>query len=136
MMSKQALSGVKAGVVGGIAFGAMMGMMGMLPMVGKLVGSPNAFSGFFLHIIFSAIIGYGFALFVKNKSLSHGNAITYGLVYGAIWWVLGPLLIMPLWMGMGTRLSLAGAQAALPSLFGHLAYGFVLGIVYAHVNSR
>ena len=38
--------GIYGGLAGGLVFGAMMGMMGMLPMVGKLVGEPSASTGF------------------------------------------------------------------------------------------
>ena len=34
--------GAVAGIAGGIVFGAMMAMMGMLPMIGQMVGSPTA----------------------------------------------------------------------------------------------
>ena len=34
--------GILAGMAGGAVFGMMMAMMGMLPMIGKMVGQPNA----------------------------------------------------------------------------------------------
>ncbi len=108
-----------------------MGMMGMLPMVAMLVGSESAGLGFFVHLVFSVVIGVGFALVFGHKAArKSSDAITWGLVYGFIWWILGPLVIMPVWLGMGLQLSLEGAQMALPSLWGHLVYGFVLGLMY------
>ena len=41
MNAKQIIYGIFGGLAGGLVFGAMMGMMGMLPMVGKLVGQPS-----------------------------------------------------------------------------------------------
>ncbi len=38
--------GAYGGLAGGVVFGAMMGMMGMLPMIGKMVGHPSAVTGF------------------------------------------------------------------------------------------
>lgn len=38
---------------------------------------------------------------------------------------------MPVMMGMGPQLSASGIQSAMPSLWGHLAFGAVLGIVFA-----
>lgn len=46
-LSKGIRAGAIAGLGGGLVFGIMMGMMGMLPMVGMLVGAENAIVGFF-----------------------------------------------------------------------------------------
>lgn len=129
-------SGIWAGIIAGVVFGAMMGMMGMLPMVAKLFGGEAAFLGFVIHIVFSAIIGGFFGLFLGHTALEKGIGILLGLVYGLVWWVLGPLIIMPVWLGMGVQLSVAGAQMSLPSLWGHLVYGFILGLVYALMTSK
>ena len=42
--------GATAGLAGGLLFGAMMGAMGMLPMIGKMVGHPSAFTGLVVHL--------------------------------------------------------------------------------------
>ena len=43
--------GIYGGLAGGAVFGAMMGMMGMLPMIGKMAGHPSALFGFFIHMV-------------------------------------------------------------------------------------
>ena len=63
MIFKNIQNGAIAGIAGGVVFGAMMGMMGMLPMIGQMAGSPTASAGFFVHLIISAFIGGSFALF-------------------------------------------------------------------------
>ena len=57
----------------------------------------------------------------------------YGLGYGVIWWLLGPLTLMPLFMGMGFEVNwnLEAATNMMPSLVGHLVYGAILGSTYA-----
>ena len=54
--------GAVAGIIGGIPFGIMMGMMGMMPMIGMLVRVDSAFAGVLVHAAISAITGaiYGF----------------------------------------------------------------------------
>jgi hypothetical protein len=47
--------------------------------------------------------------------------------------VLGGLLIMPAWLGMGVFMLNAMAWM---SLLGHLIYGLLLGVVYALVAPR
>jgi len=123
-------SGIWGGLIAGIVFGAMMAMMGMLPTVAMLLKSKSAVLGFVLNLVLSAIIGGIFGLVFGHSATSKGSGILLGLLYGAIWWILGPLIVMPLWLGMGIRLSAKGMAMALPSLWGHLVYGFILGLVY------
>ena len=51
-------------------------------------------------------------------------------MYGVIWWILGPLLIMPIMMGMGPQLGMALSMPMLMSLVGHVTYGVVAGLAY------
>lgn len=122
---------VLAGLAGGVVFGLMMQMMGMMPMVAMLVGSQSAGVGWIVHLSISAIIG---ALFAFMPGLDK-NPVGAGLAYGFIWWILGPLTIMPVWLGMGLMWSAAGIQGAIPSLFGHLAFGLVAGLVYPRAKT-
>ncbi len=122
-------AGVIGGLAGGLLFGAMMAMMGMLPMIAGLAGSSSAAVGFGVHMVISALIGAGFAFLPAMTTPSIGAGLLWGVVYGAIWWVLGPLVIMPLMMGMGLQLHAAFSGPMMMSLMGHLIYGVVLGLV-------
>ena len=129
------LAGVIGGLIGGIVFGAMMGKMGKLPMVAKLWGgSSNAF-GFFVHLVNSAIIGVLYIVLVPALGLTGietaGLGILYGLIYGIIWWILGGVIIMPVWLGMGFQLSSGAIKKKLMGLVGHSIYGLLLGLSVA-----
>jgi hypothetical protein len=128
--------GIIGGLVGGLVMAVPMAMMGALPMVGALIGQPNAIVGFLFHLVISAVNGAGFTYTLANRVTDLGSGITWGLIYGAIWWVLGPLLIMPTWMGMGPQLMGAGISAAIPSLGAHLLFGGALGYVYNMLGGR
>lgn len=116
-----------AGIVGGLAFGALLHAQGMIGMIAGLVGGEGPALGWTVHLVISAIIGAGFGLTLARAVSGWASGLGLGLVYGAIWWVLGPLLIMPIWMGMPT---FQVNQQSLTSLIGHLVYGFVLAAVY------
>jgi uncharacterized membrane protein YagU involved in acid resistance len=125
--------GVVGGLAGGIVFGMLMQMMGMIPMVAKLVGSDAAAVGWIVHLAISAFAGAVFALLVGARATGYGAAIGLGLVYGVVWWVVGALLIMPAQLGMDVFVLDATAWQ---SLMGHLIFGLVLGIVYAMLARR
>lgn len=128
--SQKLSSGLLGGLAGGLIFGLVMWMMGILPMIAMLFGGESAIIGFMVHLVFSAIFGFAFAVILGEVTNTVSEAVAYGLVYGVALWVLGPLLIMPLWLGMGAQFSFAGMSEALPSLWGHLIYGLVLGLAY------
>ena len=128
--------GVVGGLAGGVVFGAMMGLMGMLSMIGNMMGMPSALGGFFVHMMISATIGGTFAVLVHWTGWRAG--VGTGLAYGSFWWVLGPLTLMPLMMGMGLGVNwnVGAIMQAMPSLMGHLVFGGILGWTYARLASH
>ncbi len=138
MNAKTLKWGVYGGLAGGVVFGAIMAVTGMLPMIGKMVGQPSAAAGAVVHLANSAIIGAGFAVVLGRFVSGISGGLTAGLLYGGAWWFLGPLTLMPLFMGMGLGVNWTAAAAAamLPSLGGHLIYGTILGGVYAWLRQR
>ncbi len=130
--------GALGGLIGGAVFGAMMAKMGMLPMVGQLVGQPSVGAGFLVHMANSAILGAAFAVVLGPLATGLARGLLQGLMYGGAWWFLGPLTLMPLFLGMGLGVNwnLTAASNMLPSLMGHLVYGALLGITYGWLRGR
>ena len=128
--------GVYGGLAGGVVFGALMAVMGMLPMIGNMVGVPAAWIGFVVHLLISATIGGSFAVLLDASGRRGG--VGSGLAYGLIWWILGPLTLMPFFMGMGLGVNwnVAAMGQAMPSLAGHLIFGGILGATYAWLRDR
>jgi uncharacterized membrane protein YagU involved in acid resistance len=134
--SQPVVIGAIAGIVGGIVFGLMMQVMmpPMMGMIGSLIGVPAV--GWPLHLFFSAIIGAIFGLALGARVASWGYALGLGAAYGFVWWILGPLLIMPTWMGMGPMFAMAFDASNLLSLAGHLVYAVVTGAAYRTIVTR
>lgn len=126
-------AGIAGGLTGGLVFGMMMQMMGMIPMIAMLVGSESVVIGWIVHLGISAFIGVTFALLVGSRATRPGMAAVLGLGYGAVWWVVGALLIMPAKLGMPT---FTLNDMTTNSLVGHLIYGAILGLTYAVVRPR
>ena len=77
------------------------------------------------------MIGLGLTVIFGNLLLtSYPRGIVVGMVYGAIWWVLGPLMVMP----MMFRMPLFTIDTTgLFSLMGHLIYDAILGAVAVRI---
>ncbi|MEN8008153.1 MAG: hypothetical protein ABFS42_14120, partial [Candidatus Krumholzibacteriota bacterium] len=119
--------------MGGVVFGVMMAFMGTLSMIGKMVGFPNAVTGFVVHLTISAGIGGSFGVLLGPAVTGRISGLVAGLAYGSVWWFLGPLTLMPLFLGMGFGVNWNAAAAAnmLPSLMGHAIFGLVTGLAYS-----
>lgn len=133
--------GALAGIIGGIVFGVLMAMTGMLPMIGMLIGVPNPAVGFAVHLVNSAIIGTLFGLVSRPLAGTIGPLLATGLGYGVLWWVLGALLIMPLWLSLTADPTMRAmvfhiGQAQWLSLVGHVLYGLVTAAALYALHRR
>ena len=128
-------AGTLAGLGGGVIFGMMMGMMGMLPMVAGMVGSSSALIGLILHLGISAFIGASYGLVASRLPARTSVHVTAGMANGVVWWVLGALIMMPLALGMNEMVLTIG-QPQVMSLIGHLVYGLVTAYVFNRLYGR
>lgn len=84
----------------------------------------------------SVIIGAIFGLIPGLWVHDYRSGALLGVIYGAAWWVLGPLLLMPLMLGTGLGFAMAFTAPILMSLVGHLIFGLITGLVYAAYARR
>lgn len=133
--SKLVINGAIAGLAGGAVFGMMMGMMGMLPMVGMLVGQESAIIGLGVHMLISAFIGAVYGLVASKFALNTSKALVSGMINGVVWWVLGALILMPAMLGM-TQMIFVIEQTQWLSLMGHIIYGVVTALVFIPLVKR
>lgn len=106
----------------------------MIGMIGSLVGAPGL--GWLVHLALSALIGAGFGVTLARLVSGWGTALGLGLAYGFVWWILGPLLFMPIMMGMGPQFGMALSGDMLMSLVGHLIYGAITGAAFKAIAER
>lgn len=126
-----ATSGGLAGLLGGWVFGVWMEQAGFFPLIAGLVNSTDPLTGRWLHFGISILIGVTYGVLFQEETRTLGTSIAWGMGYGLIWWIVGPLTVMPWLLGQGVQWSLLAAQSAFPSLIGHLLYGITLGFVQA-----
>lgn len=125
-----AAAGAAAGMVGGLVFGAAMASAGTLATVASIVRADSVIVGLVLHLAIATAIGSGFGWLVAHQRTHVGETVLWGLLYGGFWWFIGPLTLLPLLAGEHVTWDLNSAQALLPSLFGHLAYGATTALVF------
>ncbi|GAA4243125.1 hypothetical protein GCM10022255_000870 [Dactylosporangium darangshiense] len=114
-------------------FGLLMQEMGMIVPVAMLVGSTSVALGWLVHLAISAFIGTTYAILFARWATTPVMSAVIATSYGAVWWVLGTLLLMPAKLGMHMFMLNATAWQ---SLTGHLMYGLLLGGVYALLAPR
>ena len=123
-----ATPGAAAGLVAGAVFGLAMLDIGLLPTIAQLVREDSDAVGFLVHMAVAVILGSGFGVLVWRQRPGVGETLFWGLAYGAFWWYLGPLTLLPLFSGDGLTWDLFSAQESLQALLGHLLYGASAGL--------
>ena len=146
-MRSKIVAGIVAGLIAGVVFGVMMQMMAapdgkpMMAMVAQVVRSDSIAVGWLYHLFNSAVIGGIFGWLLGNRVGGFGAGILWGVLYGVAWWVLGALILMPIFLGMSPFAPLMMEMmrpVAMGSLIGHILYGLILGVsfVFLRRNGR
>ena len=124
------LAGAVAGLAGGVVLGWTAQAQGYMSAIAPLVGLRPDSGGIALHLVASTLMGLGFAAIFRYEPQNYAAMISGGTLYGLLWWIVGPLTLQPLLTGNGPTWSLAQADAAFPSLIGHLLYGGITGFSF------
>jgi uncharacterized membrane protein YagU involved in acid resistance len=146
-MRSKLVAGALAGVLAGIVFGIMMQMMSaptpeggsmpMMAMVAMVVGSQSLVVGWVYHLFNSAVIGALFGVLLGARVGGYGSGATWGALWGIVWWVLGGLILMPIFLDMPPFAALRMPPmrpVAWGSLAGHLIYGVILGGAFVRLR--
>ena len=119
------------GVVGGLAFGVVLVALGLLESVGRVVGAPGILIGVPLLLVASVIGAFVYRALGTVGPFEEDvrdpiTGITMGLAFGVVVWVVGVVVLLPLW------LRLVGYTPPVPFvhwplLAGLVVYGGVVG---------
>lgn len=147
-MRSKVIAGIVAGLIAGLPFGIMMQWMQaptpdgsqvpMMMMVAMVVRSESLLAGWLYHLFNSAVIGALFGVFLGTTAGANTSRnVALGATCGVVWWVVGALILMPLFLGMPAFAALRMPPmrpVAMGSLVGHLIYGVILGLAYARLR--
>ena len=127
---------VLGGLVGGLLFSFIMAQIGFLPYVADLVGAKSSATGFFVHLVIAVLVGTSYGVLFRRQCYDLGSALGWGVSYGFFWWILGPLTLMPIFLGSTPQWNIDAASMAFPNLIGHLAYGAGLAVTFYLLEAR
>ena len=133
-LSRAIVVGGLAGIVGGWAFGQWMAKVNHFPLIAGLIHLRSVSAGVALHFVFAFIIGSSFGLLFQRDVRGYGSCLGWGLGYGIFWWFLGPLTLKSLLQAQRPDWSLTRGQELFGSLFGHIVYGLIVGVIYAALD--
>src|ERR1700758_4161650 len=122
--------GALAGLIGGLVFLPIIAAVTGLTKIAGLVGSTSPAIGVVLHLLSSGLIGISYGLLFERESPDFAAGITWGLLYGLVWWFAGRLTLFPILQGLSFTWTHEAAGDALPLLVGHLFYGAVTAVVF------
>ena len=125
-VSKAIKTGIIGGIIGGILFGIMMQMTDKIAMLAGAMGSHSLVIGWIIHLMISIIFGITFGLMTYVIK----NLIVLTIVFSIGIWIVGPLVIMPMMMGMGPNLLHAFEPQQLMSLATHIFFTIIVAIVF------
>lgn len=128
--------GIAASLVGGLLFSVIMVATGVLPQIAALVGGSSPVLGFFVHLVISALIGMSYGLLFAHEAPDVGSSVAWGMLYGLVWWFIGPLTLLPILLGHSVTWTMQASNILLPSLLGHLLYGGVTGLLFFWLERR
>lgn len=132
------LAGVVGGLVGGVVFGLIaQTMLGVMPAIGALYGMPTVTAGWVAHLFHSAVFGLIYAgianvdgLYEYANDWKTGGLL--GMGYGVVLWFVFIIFVWPIWLNAVNFPKAPPVPYVAPKpLVPHLAFGLLLGAVYA-----
>ena len=128
--------GAVAGLAGGVAFIPMIAGIDGFPRIAALVGGSSPWLGLALHGVVAVGIGMSYGWLFERESPDFVSGVGWGLLYGLVWWFLGPFTLFPMVLGWPFTWTTAAVGSSLPSLLGHLLYGMVTATVFLLLEHR
>ena len=122
------IAGAMAGLLSGLFFGLAMKALRMMEHVSGILGISFQGNGFFYHLLLSILIGALFGAIFRYHAKRFAANFSGGLLFGMLWWILGPLTIGQYLVGSSPMWSLSEAGSSFPNLIGHIFFGGVLGL--------
>ncbi len=122
------IRGLLTGLAGGLVSGAILQEQGILTPLPLMLGkSPGITGGWLIHLFLSTIFGILFGIVADRLDLGRTGLALAGLITGAVAWAVGPLLLVPVLIGLPPQFGLAGRWSSVG--LSYLIFGLVMGLL-------
>ena len=128
LLRRRLIVGGGGGFLAGVVFALSLQLQAMKNVTG-LFGTSMGLA-LAAELVLATAVGVGFAVLFRYQPRGYAALTSSGLLYGLLWWLLGPLTLVPLLTGQAPLWSLNAARAAFPSLIGLLLYGGITGFSF------
>jgi hypothetical protein len=64
-----------------------------------LAGGASPAAPFLVHLLISALIGMSYGVLFRREAPNWESSMGWGLLDGLVWWYLGPLTLLPIFLG-------------------------------------
>ncbi len=128
--------GLLASLAGVVLLGIVLLESGELTVVAGLVGAESRVVGAVVLVVVGSVIGMGYGRLFRYESPTVGAGVMWGVVYGFLWWIIGPLTLLPVALGEGFSWGLAALVDGLPWLVGLYLYGAATGAGFYWLEQR
>ncbi len=125
-----------AGLIGGIVSWPVLLATGVLPRIAGVDTTLSGFHGVVIHLVLSTLIGTTYGVLFRDEAPSFGLGIPWGILFGLVWWYVGPMTLLPLILTGECDWSTSAASALLPALMGHLIYGATTAAAFLALEQR
>ena len=122
------LWGVLAGLVGALAGALILWGSWLLPALGLLMTRVNLVNGLISLLVIGLLGGLLYAAVMRRNRLRLGATFLSGAVLGLIFWIIGPLLLVPLILGFPPQIG-SPLDHWMP-LVAFVFYGIIVTLLY------
>jgi hypothetical protein len=128
-------SGPLAGLGAGLLSGFVLQQIWVLTPLPLMVGrAPEARVGWVIHLSISVIFGAVFGAIVRDTERSYGTVLVYGILLGLLVWLIGPLYLIPVLIGLPPQFALAGRWLQVG--FAYVLYGITVGALHLLISAK
>lgn len=130
MTMRAAALGALSGLAAGLVAGTILHILWVLPALSLLIARPpSPMAGWTVHALISVLVGALFGLVVESmEHKSRSRLIVAGLIAGAAVFVLGPLVLVPMAIGLGPQFPFI--MKWLPTGAAYLVFGALMGVIH------
>lgn len=129
-------AGALAGLAGGLVCAWALTSQGQTAEWAVLFGSSGRAEMLAVHLGLSVSLGVAYGSIFGAEQSAEAASLSTGIVFGLLWWMIGPLTLLPILVGQEPLWSVSGIAELFHGLVGALVFGAVTGLAFHFLGCR